>query len=54
MGWLFVRCAVVGILLASWGAVAWGQDTWLAQRFPVGERMVFEGRYGIISLGDAP
>ncbi len=43
---------MLGILLVCHGAPARAQS-WISERFPVGEQLLFEGKYGIISLGDA-
>jgi hypothetical protein len=47
-----LRSLLVFVPLLSHGAAAMGQESWV-ERFPVGETMQFDGRFGIISLGDA-
>jgi hypothetical protein len=44
---------LLGALLVSHANGVQGQRSWVAEAFPAGERMLFEGRYGFISLGDA-
>ena len=41
------------VFLVCHSSSALAQSPWITERFPVGERMVFDGKYGIISLGDA-